>query len=131
MASLDENYQNTIIIPLLFFHFFRRHSLERADRAAALQMVVIQPHFLFFGGMTLFSDQVHFLLQPQYGKLPVAGLGPFLACGGFQPCGQMNDPNGGIGLVHMLSARTGRTAGFDFQVGCTDSSGMIRLKIKE
>ena len=99
-----------------FFCFFRRHSLERADRSAAFQMIMVQPHFRFFGGMALFGDQVHFLLQPQHGKFPVAGLGTFLASGDFQSRGKMNDPDGGIGLVHMLSARSGSAAGFDFQV---------------
>lgn len=53
--------------------------------------------------MALFGDQVHFFLQLQHGKFPVAGLGSFLAGGGFQSRGQMNDPDGGIDLVYMLT----------------------------
>ena len=116
---------------LPLFYFFRRHSFERADRAAALQMVVVQPHFLFGGGVTLFRDQVHFFQQPEHGEFPVAGLRPFLAGHCLDSGRQMDNPDGGIGLVHVLAARTGCPAGLDFEIGGLDRSRCVRLEIEE
>jgi len=66
-------------------------------------------------------------LQDPHGHRAVLELGAFVLAGGLDAGGQVDDPHGGVGGVHRLTAGPGRTVDIDPEVLRVDLDVLVVL----